>query len=99
VYVRHRQFRRTTAVGTSRHDELLHVLDGECELTIRDASGEETRTLRTGDLVIVPRNCWHNNDAPKGVTMLFMTPTEGSKHSWDDPGTSSPPPELPIGAR
>jgi hypothetical protein len=36
-------------------------------------------------LVIVPRGCWHNNDAPNGVTMLFMTPSEGNSHSWDDP--------------
>jgi mannose-6-phosphate isomerase-like protein (cupin superfamily) len=67
-------------------DELLHILDGESELTVRRAPGDETRTLRAGDLVIVPRGCWHRNDAPSGVTMLFMTPTEGSTHSWDDPG-------------
>jgi mannose-6-phosphate isomerase-like protein (cupin superfamily) len=66
-------------------DELLHVLAGRTELTIRSPSGEETRTLRAGDLTIVPRQCWHNNDAPTGVTMLFMTPSEGSRHSWDDP--------------
>jgi mannose-6-phosphate isomerase-like protein (cupin superfamily) len=67
-------------------DELLHILDGECELTIRRPSGAQTRTLRSGDVVIVPRNCWHSNNAPLGVTMLFMTPSEGSEHSWDDPG-------------
>jgi len=67
-------------------DELLQILDGECELTVRHRSGDERRTLRTGDLVIVPRNCWHANDAPSGASMLFMTPTEGSRHSWDDPG-------------
>jgi hypothetical protein len=68
-------------------DELLHILDGECELTVRHPSGiRTTRMLSRGDLVIVPRNCWHNNNAWLGVTMLFMTPTEGSDHSWDDPG-------------
>ena len=67
-------------------DELLHILDGECDLTIRHPSGDEIRTLRAGDLVIVPHDCWHNADAPSGVTMLFMTPTEGSSGSWDDPG-------------
>jgi mannose-6-phosphate isomerase-like protein (cupin superfamily) len=68
-------------------DELLHVLSGECVLTVRDANGEITRTLRPGDLVVVPRGCWHNNDAPDGVTMLFMTPADGNQHSWDDPGS------------
>jgi hypothetical protein len=29
--------------------------------------------------------CWHSNDAPTGVTMLFMTPRDGNSPSWDDP--------------
>jgi len=66
-------------------DELLHVLAGESRLTIRNADGEISRLLRTGDLAIVPRGCWHRNDATDGVTMLFMTPSTGNSHSWDDP--------------
>jgi mannose-6-phosphate isomerase-like protein (cupin superfamily) len=66
-------------------DELLHILDGECQLTIREEHGEIARTLRTGDLVVVPRGSWHSNDAPNGVTMLFMTPRNGNRHSWKDP--------------
>ena len=30
-------------------DELLHILAGECQLTLREERGEITRTLRTGD--------------------------------------------------
>jgi hypothetical protein len=33
-------------------------------------------------------DCWHNNDAPTGVTMLYMTPVEGNEHSFEDPGVS-----------
>jgi mannose-6-phosphate isomerase-like protein (cupin superfamily) len=66
-------------------DELLHILAGECELTVREGSGEVSRVLRSGDLVIVPRDCWHSNDAPTGVTMLFMTPRDGNQHSSEDP--------------
>ena len=66
-------------------DELLHVLSGDCVLTMRDATGETKRTLRAGDLVVVPQGCGHSNDAPDGVTMFFMTPAEGNEHSWDDP--------------
>jgi mannose-6-phosphate isomerase-like protein (cupin superfamily) len=66
-------------------DELLHILAGECQLTVREERGEITRTLRTGDLAIVPRGCWHSNDAPAGVTMLFMTPHDGNRHSRQDP--------------
>jgi mannose-6-phosphate isomerase-like protein (cupin superfamily) len=66
-------------------DELLHVLAGESRLVVRNAEGESMRVLRAGDLAIVPRGCWHRNDAADGVTMLFMTPKNGNSHSWDDP--------------
>ena len=60
----------------SSDDELLHVLAGSSQLV---------RTLRAGDLVIIPKGCWHRNEAPEGVTMLHMTPREGGHHSWVDP--------------
>ena len=67
-------------------DELLHVLAGESKLTILAPDGtEETRLVREGEVVIVPRGRWHRNRAPDGVTMLYMTPTEGGAHSFDDP--------------
>jgi len=66
-------------------DELIHVLAGSTRLTVRNADGEIVRQLQPGDLAIVPNGCWHRNYAPDGVTLLFMTPTEGTRHSWDDP--------------
>jgi mannose-6-phosphate isomerase-like protein (cupin superfamily) len=70
-------------------DELLHILAGECHLVVREDGREISRTLRAGDLVVVPRDCWHSNFAPTGVTMLFMTPRSDNRHSWDDPGGES----------
>jgi uncharacterized cupin superfamily protein len=66
-------------------DELLHILAGESELTVLEDGGPVTRWLRTGDLAVVPQNCWHSNNAPEGVAMLYMTPSAGNCHSWDDP--------------
>ncbi|HLZ84637.1 MAG TPA: cupin domain-containing protein [Caulobacteraceae bacterium] len=66
-------------------DELIHVLAGSTRLTVRGAGGEVVSQLRPGDLAIVPSGCWHRNDAPDGVTLLFMTPREGTRNSWDDP--------------
>jgi len=69
-------------------DELLFVLSGESELTIlEEGFPAVTTTLRSGRLVIIPRGCWHSNDAPNGVTFLYLTPREGNEHSWDDPRT------------
>jgi mannose-6-phosphate isomerase-like protein (cupin superfamily) len=70
-------------------DELLHILAGESRLIVREGGSEIARTLRTGDLVIVPRDCWHSNFAPTGVTMLFMTPRADNMHSWEDPSRGS----------
>jgi len=66
-------------------DELLHVLAGGVELTIRIDGAEETRSLHAGDVVLVPKGCWHRSHAADGVTLIFMTPREGGKHSWSDP--------------
>ena len=76
-------------------DELLYILAGSTSLTVREPEGETLRNLRAGDLVVVPKGCWHRNDAPEGVTILFMTPREGSQHRWEDPaagGIVSPTP-------
>ena len=70
-------------------DELLHVLDGESELTVLENGAEEKRLLHAGDMVLIPRNRWHRNRAATGVTMLFMTPREGGRHSWSDPRSSA----------
>jgi uncharacterized cupin superfamily protein len=66
-------------------DELLHILAGESELTVLEPGGASIRRLVAGDLVLVPTGCWHSNNAPEGVTMLFMTPKEANQHSFDDP--------------
>jgi quercetin dioxygenase-like cupin family protein len=71
-------------------DELLHILAGECELTVLSDGGEESRMLHEGDVAVVPQGCWHRNNAATGVTLLFMTPREGGDHSWDDPRPQRP---------
>ena len=66
-------------------DELLHILAGESELTVLEDGGPVSRQLRAGDLVVVPQGCWHSSNASTGVVMLWMTPSAGNRHSWDDP--------------
>jgi mannose-6-phosphate isomerase-like protein (cupin superfamily) len=58
-------------------DELLYILAGSTSLTVRGPEGETLHNLRTGDLVVVPKGCWHRNDAPEGVTMLFHDAARG----------------------
>jgi mannose-6-phosphate isomerase-like protein (cupin superfamily) len=66
-------------------DELLHILAGQCELTVLSKDTEEIRQLKAGDIVLVPQGSWHRNRTSTGVTMLFMTPRGGGEHTWEDP--------------
>ena len=66
-------------------DELLLVLSGSSRLTLLLRDGAFSETLLPGALAVVPQGTWHSNDAPDGVTMLYMTPLEGNEHSWDEP--------------
>lgn len=67
-------------------DELVHILDGETELTI--LTGTESReilTLKRGMLTVVPMGCWHRFHAPDGVTVLTVTPQPTDHSMADDP--------------
>jgi mannose-6-phosphate isomerase-like protein (cupin superfamily) len=71
----------------SAGDELLLILAGQSRLTVLEEANSTERLLSAGQLAIVPQGHWHSNDAPTGVTMLWLTPTEGNEHSWDEPLT------------
>ena len=66
-------------------DELLFILSGATELTVLEDAARSVRNLSPGQLAIVPQGHWHSNNAPGGVTMLWITPTDGNEHSWDEP--------------
>jgi mannose-6-phosphate isomerase-like protein (cupin superfamily) len=71
----------------SAGDELLLILAGQSRLTVLEEANSTERLLAAGQLAIVPQGHWHSNDAPTGVTMLWLTPTEGNEHSCDEPLT------------
>jgi hypothetical protein len=52
---------------------------GETHLTVLDSGGPDHLTLGAGALVIVPQGVWHRDNAPEGVTVLYMTPTDGNE--------------------
>lgn len=67
-------------------DELLLILAGRSRLTVLGEAGVETvRELTAGELAVVPQGHWHSNEAPTGVTMLWLTPAVGNRHTWDQP--------------
>ena len=67
-------------------DELVHILEGETELTIlTDAHSREVLTLKGGMLTVVPQGCWHRFNAPSGVTVLTVTPQPTDHSTAEDP--------------
>jgi mannose-6-phosphate isomerase-like protein (cupin superfamily) len=67
-------------------DELLHVLEGEVEITVLTEREQIETRARPGSVVIVPRECWHRQNAEGRVTLPFVTSEEGNAVSYaDDP--------------
>lgn len=71
-------------------DELLHVLDGEVDVTVLADRGPTDVTLRAGSVFVCPRGLWHRQRPRPSVTMLFGTPSDTTQVSFaDDPRGSA----------
>jgi quercetin dioxygenase-like cupin family protein len=67
-------------------DELLHVLEGEVDVTVQTEDGPARVSVAAGSLFVCPRGLWHRQLPRPSVTMLFGTPTEKTEVSWaEDP--------------
>ena len=63
--------RSASADGLHRqpnHEELLIVLEGEGDFQV----GEETRTVRTGDFIFVPRDTVHGTVATRVAPFTYL---------------------------
>jgi quercetin dioxygenase-like cupin family protein len=66
--------------GTSaweRHpqgDEIVHILEGTTTLHLMTEEGRRSIALTDGMMAIVPRNMWHQFEAPDGVCVMTTTP-------------------------
>ncbi len=68
-------------------DELVQVLKGAARLFVIEGGETRRLDLAAGTVTVVPRGCWHRFEAPKGVTVLTMTP-QPTDHS-----TAETPPD------
>jgi len=66
-------------------DELLHVLEGDLEITLLRDEGAETTVLGAGTVFVVPRGVWHRPHAISDVSLFFITPEETESSTADDP--------------
>jgi quercetin dioxygenase-like cupin family protein len=65
-------------------DELLHVLDGEVDVTLLTDDGPVDVAVPAGSLFVCPRGLWHRQTPRTAATVFFATPTATSEASWDD---------------
>jgi mannose-6-phosphate isomerase-like protein (cupin superfamily) len=65
-------------------DEFFLVLDGELQIGLREAQGERTVTLRSGQVFTVPRGTEHKPRATAPTRILLLEPsgtsTVGDRH-------------------
>jgi len=75
--------------GWERHpagDELVHVIGGSTEFDIIIENEVETLQLSAGNIVIVPKACWHRFRSSDGVTLMTATPKGEEPHMFvNDP--------------
>jgi quercetin dioxygenase-like cupin family protein len=67
-------------------DELLHVLDGDVDVTVLTDDGPVHVPVSAGAVFVCPRGLWHRQRPKTSATVLFATATATSEASWaDDP--------------
>ncbi|HET7883808.1 MAG TPA: cupin domain-containing protein [Acetobacteraceae bacterium] len=70
-------------------DEIVHIVDGATTLHLITGEGRQSLALTAGMMAIVPRNAWHQFEAPDGVSVMTATPqpTEHLRVDVADPRT------------
>ncbi|MEM7291932.1 MAG: cupin domain-containing protein [Pseudomonadota bacterium] len=68
----------------SQGDEIVFVIAGETTLVLLTEAGEEPKTLKSGELMVVPKDTWHRFETPEGVQILTATP-QPTDHSVEKP--------------
>jgi mannose-6-phosphate isomerase-like protein (cupin superfamily) len=70
-------------------DEFFLVLDGQFDIALRDAAGNEsTVVLRRGDTFVVPKGTEHKPSSPGASILMFEpsgTATTGDRHEGEIP--------------
>ena len=65
-------------------DELVFVVEGETNLVLLEDGQQRPNLLRSGELLIVPKDTWHRFESPNAVKILTVTP-QPTDHSIELP--------------
>ena len=71
-------------------DELLHVLEGQVDITVLTETGATLISAGAGSVFVCPQGLWHRQYARESVTILFGTQVRTSEISdLEDPRVES----------
>ena len=76
--------------GWERHlkgDEIVQIIEGATRLDIVVGDEIESHQLHAGNLLVVPRGCWHQFVSEHGVKVMTATPQPTEHLHVDDPRT------------
>lgn len=65
-------------------DELLYVVQGAVDVTVILDEGPHHTSLAEGSVFIVPAGRWHRQKPRPVVSLMFVTPAEGTDASWSE---------------
>ncbi len=65
-------------------DEFLQIIGGETTLILLIDDKEVRRSMKAGELAVVPQSVWHRFETPNGVKILTITP-QPSEHQLERP--------------
>jgi len=63
-------------------DELLYVVQGSVDVTVLLDDGASDATLNAGSMFVVPAGRWHRQAPRPTVSLMFVTPAQGTDTSW-----------------
>jgi mannose-6-phosphate isomerase-like protein (cupin superfamily) len=65
-------------------DELLYVVHGAVEVIVLLDDGAHETTVSEGSIFIVPADRWHRQRPKPTVSLMFVTPAQGTDASWSE---------------
>lgn len=65
-------------------DELVYVIEGSVDVTVLLDDGAHDATLSAGSVLVVPARRWHRQAPRPAVSLMFVTPAQGTDASWSE---------------
>ena len=66
-------------------DEFFYVLKGKITMRVLLSADEKTHVVTPGQMLVVPKQCWHKISTSEGTQFLYLTPGLTEHSEAEDP--------------